>query len=144
MRQTKNAFAGFALCLLAACGGGSSGGGATVNPPPTPPPVATVTRTEAFRLLNQASFGATDFAAQQVTTQGLVAWIDAQIAAPASLQLPSVQAAYAALPTPVMNIGQLHDDRVGAWFTNSVRGPDQLRQRVAFALSRSWWCRRFH
>lgn len=119
-----------AAALLASCGGGSGG-----SPGTEPPPPAGITRAEAFRFLNQATFGATDTATRQVIAQGYAAWIDAQLAEPPSLQLPAVQAAYLALPQPVVNIGKLHDDRVAAWFDNSVRGPDQLRQRVAFALS---------
>lgn len=133
MREIAPVLAGLAAMLLAACGGGS-GSGAPAGPPAPPPPAA-ITRPEAFRFLDQASFGATDAAVQQLIDQRYEAWIDAQLAMPASLQLPTVQAAYAALPQPVLNIGRLHDDRVGAWFMNSVRGTDQLRQRVAFALS---------
>jgi uncharacterized protein (DUF1800 family) len=130
---------------LAACGGGGGGGGnngggtppATGGTPPTttPPNAPAITKAEAYRFLNQATFGATEAAAQQVISQGYEAWIDAQLAQPASLQLPGVQAAYAALPQPVTNIGALHNDRVAFWFANSVNGTDQLRQRVAFALS---------
>lgn len=56
------------LAGLAACGGGggSSGGGST------PPPVL-MTKHEAFRFLNQATYGATE--------------ADVQMAQPASLQL---------------------------------------------------------
>ncbi len=32
-------------------------------------------------------------------------------------------------------MGSLNNDRTDAWMRNVVRGPDQLRQRVAFALS---------
>jgi uncharacterized protein (DUF1800 family) len=126
---------------LAGCGGGGSDESpaapapAPPAPPPPPPPPTGITKAEAFRFLNQATFGANDIAAQQVMAQGYEAWIDAQLAQPTSLQLPTVQTAYAALPLPIMNIGQLHNDRVAAWFQNSVRGPDQLRQRMAFALS---------
>ena len=38
------------------------------------------------------------------------------------------------LPPPDF-MGQLHPDRVDIWFRNSLWGEDQLRQRVAFALS---------
>ena len=133
------------LCALTACGGGGggdsgTGGGNTTPPTGTGPPTTTpstpaITKAEAYRLLNQATFGATEAAAQQVIAQGYSAWIDAQLALPPTLQLPAVQAAYLALPQPVANIGVLHNDRVASWFANSVRGPDQLRQRVAFALS---------
>ncbi|MEZ5564486.1 MAG: DUF1800 domain-containing protein [Gammaproteobacteria bacterium] len=123
-----------AICaLLVGCGGGSDA--SSSSPPPPPPPPATITRAEAFRFLNQASFGATDEAAQQVISQGYEPWIDAQLALPASLELPAVDAAYAAMAPPVNNFAPLQGDRVAAWFENSVRGNDQLRQRVAFALS---------
>lgn len=58
------------------------------------------------------------------------AWIDQQMQEPASLQLPYLRS----LPRPPV-LGQLHSDRVDKWFRNVIDGPDQLRQRVAFALS---------
>ncbi|MEM6511572.1 MAG: DUF1800 domain-containing protein [Pseudomonadota bacterium] len=116
--------------LLAACGGGggSSDTGAPPSPPPPPPPP--VTQAEAFQLLNQASFGATEAAAADVISLGLESWVDRQMTATPSLQLPYLQS----LPRP-MPIGQLHQDRVDVWFRNALNGNDQLRQRVAFALS---------
>ena len=123
---------GAAALLAAGCGGG--GGDSTGAPSGTsPPPPPAIARTDAFRFLNQATFGATDAEIQKVSSHG--AWIDAQLAQPASLQLPDVVTAFNALPQPVMNFGQLQDDRVAAWFDNAVRGEDQLRQRTAFALS---------
>lgn len=125
--------------LIGACGGGGgSGPGSPIDPPaPPPPPVGKV---EAFTFLNQSTFGATEAEAQRLislgdSTNAYARWIDAQLQQPASLQLPLVQAAYAALPQPVQNIGQLNADRIDAWFRHSLAGPDQLRQRVAFALS---------
>ena len=61
---------------------------------------------------------------------GIEAWIDEQMQMPASLQLPHVQS----LPRPQF-LGELQADRVDIWFRNAIDGPDQLRQRVAFALS---------
>lgn len=126
------------VCFLAAaCGGGGSGGSGSAPPPPAGPPVS---RAQAFSFLNQTTFGATEAEAQRLialgdSTNAYGRWIDQQLQQPASLQLPHVQAAYAALPQPVQNIGRLNDDRVDIWFRNVVNGPDQLRQRVAFALS---------
>jgi uncharacterized protein (DUF1800 family) len=57
-------------------------------------------------------------------------WIDDQLQKPASLQLPHVRS----LPLPQF-MGQLQADRVDIWFRNALHGDDQLRQRVAFALS---------
>lgn len=115
------------LMTLAGCGG-SSGNSEPVPPsPPTPPPV---TMTEAFQFLNQASFGATEDEAQAVIGSGIEAWIDQQLQRQASLQLPHLRA----VPAPEFPF-QLQPDRVDIWFRNVVNGDDQLRQRVAFALS---------
>ena len=69
------------------------------------------------------------------STTGYSRWIDEQLAQPASVQLPTIQTAYAALTNPAQMIGSLNTDRQEIWFHNSITGPDQLRQRVAFALS---------
>lgn len=116
------------LCALAvsACGGGS-GGSSGPAPPPPPPPIA---KTEAFQVLNQASFGATEAEADRVIDMRIEGWLDDQFLQPASLQLPHLQA----LPPPQFPF-QRQPDRVDIWFRNSLSGSDQLRQRVAFALS---------
>lgn len=111
---------------LAGCGGGSSGD----SQPPPPPPPPTVTLSEAFQFLNQASFGATQAEAQRVVDMGIEAWIDEQMLMPVSLQLPHLQS----LPRP-QNLAELQVDRVDIWFRNAINERDQLRQRVAFALS---------
>jgi uncharacterized protein (DUF1800 family) len=85
---------------------------------------------EAFQFLNQATFGATEAEAQRVIAMGFEAWIDEQLGQPASLQLPHVQS----LEIPEF-IGELQNDRIDIWFRNALHGNDQLRQRVAFALS---------
>jgi uncharacterized protein (DUF1800 family) len=118
-----------ALVLGAAgCSGGSGGGGGGQPPPPPPPPP--ITTAEAFQFLNQATFGATEAEAQRVINMRYEAWIDEQMAQPASLQLPHIQS----LPLPPF-IGELQQDRIDIWFRNALHGNDQLRQRVAFALS---------
>ena len=61
---------------------------------------------------------------------GFEEWIDEQLQQPASLQLPHLQS----LPRPP-NPGDLQRDRLDIWFRNALNEPDQLRQRVAFALS---------
>jgi uncharacterized protein (DUF1800 family) len=113
-----------ATLALGACGGGSSSPG---TPPPAPPPIA---KTEAFAFLNQATFGATEAAAERLSDMGYEAWIDDQLNQPASLQLPHLRS----LPRP-QPAGQLQPDRVDIWFRHALGATDQLRQRVAFALS---------
>ncbi len=113
--------------LLGACGGGSSA------PPPTGgplPPLPPITKAEANQFLNQATFGATVASQQNFINLRHDSWIDQEMAKTTSLQLPFVRA----LPRP-QNLAQLQTDRVDIWFRNVLSGSDQLRQRVAFALS---------
>lgn len=117
--------------LLAACGGGGGSSGPPVVNPPPPPAIA---RAEAYRFLNQATFGATETDAQAVISMGYEAWIDQQLQRPASLELPHVQQAFASYP-PGADFTRLHEDRMDIWLRHALRAPDQLRQRVAFALS---------
>ena len=115
--------AGF-LGLLAACGGGG-GGGSSTPPQSVAPPPAPVGKVEAFRFLNQTTFGATDADASRLIGLGDVTnaysrWIDAEIAKPTQLLLPAVVAAY---PTPVptgFNPATLHTFRQEQWFTNAL------------------------
>ena len=112
---------------LAACGGSSDDG--PLSPPPPPPPIQ-ITKAEAFQFLNQTTFGATELEAQNVMNMGFEAWIDDQMQRGVSFQLPYLRS----LPRP-MNVGELQADRVDVWFRHAINGSDQLRQRVAFALS---------
>ncbi len=125
--NTNRLFSLIATTMLgvAGCGGGSGGGG--TEPPPPPPPV---TKAEAVQLLGQATFGPMESDAQSIIALRQDAWIDEQLRRPASLQLPHVQA----VPPPQFQF-QLQPDRVDIWFRNVLHGDDQLRQRVAFALS---------
>jgi len=123
--------------VLASCGGGGGSSGGSSGSGVAAPPVSKV---EAFRFLNQSTFGATEAEASRLIALGdsntaYTRWIDAQVAKPASLLLPALEAAY---PNPVpqgFNIGSLNAVRLEGWFNNVVYGEDQLRQRVAFALS---------
>jgi len=112
---------------LAGCGGGSSGG--STSPPPAPPPDP-ISKAEAFQFLNQATFGATEGEAQRLSSIGIESWVDDQLQQPASLQLPHLRS----LPRPQF-LFELQADRIDIWFRNTLSGNDQLRQRVAFALS---------
>ncbi len=123
---------------MTACGGGES----PVTPPPPPPPPPTpaaVTQVEAYRFLNQSTFGASESEAAALRALGDSSnaygrWIDQQIAITPSLHLPAVLTAYDLLPAGTA-AGSIHNDRIELWLRNAVTAPDQLRQRVAFALS---------
>ena len=130
--------AGLLASLLVACGGGGSGSPST--PPQAVTPPAPVGKAEAFRFLNQSTFGATEAEATRLmglgdSSNAYSRWIDAEINKPVSLLRPSVEAAY---PNPVptgFSPSSLNTIRQERWFANVLRGEDQLRQRVAFALS---------
>ncbi len=78
------------------------------------------------RLLTQATFGPTREAVQQVGQIGYRVWLQRQRHMPPTLHLPEMLAS-----------GE-HDDierRMEIWWECAIWGEDQLRQRVAFALS---------
>jgi uncharacterized protein (DUF1800 family) len=108
--------------------------GSTVfTPPPPPPPLPPGPPSPygASRFLAQATFGPTPEAIVTVQSQGYDAWITAQFAQPAVSHLAYLDA----LPPP--GGGGEHPNWVGreSFWKQAVQGPDQLRQRVAFALS---------
>lgn len=113
---------------LVGCGSSSSPSPAPTPPPPAPPPV-TITSNEAARFLTQASFGPTDADIARVQAIGYSAWIDEQFALARSPHLPYVQAQNTATTAASF-------DHVSYTFwKQAITAPDQLRQRVAFALS---------
>ncbi|MDQ6861519.1 MAG: DUF1800 family protein [Verrucomicrobiota bacterium] len=117
-----------------------STGGQTA-PTPTPPPAlpgGTPTATDAARFVSQSSFGATDALIAQVQSQGFDTFLNNQFAAPASSHLAIVDAEFAALPSPSPSATPNQPSLTmtnDAWWTRAVAAGDQLRQRVAFALS---------
>lgn len=114
--------------------GNSTAGAPVVDNPGTGDPITTVAASnldandvEAARFLNQATFGASEASVADFRTYASkAAWIDAQLQLPASLILPYVQA---------NSNGSRRQDRHEPWWNNALGEPDQLRQRVAFALS---------
>ena len=89
------------------------------------------TDAEAARFLNQATFGATPADIASLRAIGYSNWIEAQRMVPATLQRPPLQSLAADLTTGNLN----RDDRIRQWWLSSVNGNDQLRQRMAYALS---------
>lgn len=111
-------------------------GSQTFSPPAAPPAIdlSTVTPTDAARFLTQATFGPTTSDIASLPSTGYAAWIASQMALPASSHLAATRADAAAFP----NSGQYPvtaNNRQAAWWKTVVNAPDQLRQRVAFALS---------
>ncbi|MDQ2918712.1 MAG: DUF1800 family protein, partial [Verrucomicrobiota bacterium] len=112
-------------------------------PTPTPaPPLAggTPSPTDAARFLSQSTFGATSALITKVQTDGFNKFLNDQFAAPMSSHLAFVDAAFAALPSPSPSPSATPNQPTqtmtnDAWWTYAVSASDQLRQRVAFALS---------
>jgi uncharacterized protein (DUF1800 family) len=127
-------------------GGGflRSSGTAAFNPPSAPPALdlTRVTPQDASRFLTQATFGATQAEITALTTKGYNGWIAEQMALPASSHRAATMADFEAInaggiggssTTPNTRPGGVH--RQAAWWKIAVTGQDQLRQRMAFALS---------
>ncbi len=110
-------------------------GSRTFTPPPAPPAWTDdhSTNNGAVRFLTQATFGpnTADIAALKAMPS-YDAWIDDQFTKPIGYQLPEVLRTENASAQ-----GGAFEETLtfNAWWKNSVAGPDQLRQRVAFALS---------
>lgn len=83
-------------------------------------PVIDPAEVAAARLLEQATFGPTPTEIARVRQIGAANWIDAQLAMPA---------------TAIANGGDSIDPVRDAWFLAMGTAPDQLRQRMVFALS---------
>ena len=127
------------VLMLAGCGGSGGGsGGDAPTAPATPPPVAAPkpTAPEASRLLTQATFGPTDASIAAVREAGYAAWVDQQLAAPVSnshlahldARLPQLRERN---PNAQLAASQFYE----SFWLQAATGPDQLRQRVKFALS---------
>lgn len=87
---------------------------------------------EAARFLTQCTFGPTNRLIAKVQKKGFASFLSQQFATPATAILPRVDQAIAALPAGATTSNQLFQE---AWWDIIVTAPDQLRQRVAFALS---------
>jgi len=107
--------------------------------PSAPPalPDAPLTAAEAARFLTQSTFGPTKADIDSLTGKrhaDLDAWITAQMALPASLHRVASVDDFAAFATGD-NATFDYRNRQSAWWRLALGAPDQLRQRVAFALS---------
>ena len=118
--------------LITSCGGGGGGGNTgTAAPPPGP----SMSRAEASQLLIRATFGPTEASIDHLVSIGHDAWLDEQISIRQTEQLPVLLTALedAQLANNMQSSRRLR--RIDTWWDTVVNGRDQLRQRVAFALS---------
>ena len=85
-----------------------------------------VTAAATIRFLEESTFGPTPALLTQVQQTGFTAFLNDQFNAPASTY-----------PDPAATVNTLFPTQQ-VLFTNALTGPDQLRLRVAFALSQIW------
>src|SRR5262245_30884966 len=119
-----------ATCLCAALVGGAAPGAAQRIDPPS--------RADTARFLEQSTFGPTQALVSRVRDQGFNAFLAEQFAAEMT-PYPELPPMPTTRPTDctgtcqrdhyTMHLLQVH------FFQNAVHGADQLRQRVAWALS---------
>jgi uncharacterized protein (DUF1800 family) len=107
----------------------AAGGSITFTPPPPPPPLPAGAPDPyaASRFLVQATYGPTPEMIVTVQSQGYAAWIESQFTRPLTSHLAYVDA------LPEADPWSWHA-RESIW-KQAIVGQDQLRQRVALALS---------
>lgn len=102
-------------------------------PPAAPPalPGGPPSARAAARFLTQATFGPKADEINALQTQGYEAWLNDQFAKPVSNHI-----AYLDVATAGKKITDLYQQEfMESFWKNAVTGQDQLRQRIAFALS---------
>jgi uncharacterized protein (DUF1800 family) len=115
-------------------------GSRTFTQPSAPPAVSlgNVTATDAARLLTQATFGPTKAEIDALTGGDIDAWITAQLALPFTSHRTATVADRNTFggSSSFTNWNAIHPpNRQAAWWKIALTSPDQLRQRMAFALS---------
>ena len=108
-------------------------GSPTFTAPPAPPAWTddSASANAAVRFLTQATFGASANDIATVQAIGYTNWINNELSLTATHHLPLVLTNANPDPTDPFPSSAWFN----AWWQNSVTAPDQLRQRVAFALS---------
>jgi len=125
------------ILLLTACGGGTGGGSTEPASAPAIAPALPATevnnaapdtpmsKEESFRLLEQSTFGARLKDINAIAGTSPEAWIDAQLALPATYLSDGLRNSQ----------NDRWNEYINVWWRHAVLAEDQLRQRTAFALS---------
>jgi uncharacterized protein (DUF1800 family) len=98
-----------------------------------PAPDAPADTNEASRFLTQATFGPTTADVARLTALGYDAWIEEQLAKAPTLGAPVVEQVVNARTGAAQSVSQ--SQRIQRWYWQATYAPDQLRQRMAWALS---------
>lgn len=120
-------------------------GSTTFTAPAIPPALGasvltSPTSTDAARFLTQATFGPTAATIAALQARGINGWLDDQLALPATSAVAALNFDATTYPNPPRTDGSdffytMHWNWNAAWWKLVLTSPDQLRQRVAFALS---------
>lgn len=148
-----------AACMAALVGCGGGGGGvndSSVTALTAAAPAGTATPAaanppsiaQAVRLASQATFGASEPLLAEIQSKGVVPWVEAQLALDTSRYSAGGSAAINQLTDTTAYCDQASHAGPNCWrdnfstqplvwdfYRNALVQPDQLRQRVAFALS---------
>ena len=143
-----------ATALLVACGGGDPASGSASASAAGDDPQRSIaalsmaptqgTQRDAVRLADQASFGATEDLVASIRAQGAVAWVAAQLTATGSvyrrggddgIHKPSGAEFCATRGDYCWRDYYATEPVLWDFYRNALTQPDQLRQRVAFALA---------
>lgn len=122
--------------LLSACGGGGGNGQSPTSAPAIAPalpatevnnaaPDTPLSKEEAFRLLEQTTFGATLKDIDSIAGSGPEKWINDEMSKPATYMSDGLRHA----------ANDRWNEYVNVWWRQAINADDQLRQRTAFALS---------
>lgn len=138
MTTTRRLLAITAAALMAACGGGGGGSGTPATP---------MTKPDAHRLAQQASFGASESQLDAMGRQSAAQWVAEQMSLNVSryrsggddgIHRNTSQVAYCDQPAHASPTcwrdAYSHLPLIWDFYRNATTQPDQLRQRVAFAL----------
>ena len=154
-RLVRAGAAALLVSVLAACGGGgasdasgpvasadpgsgsagSAGDTGTTAPGEHPAAALPASRADARRFLAQATFGPTEPEVDHLMKVGYGAWIDEQFAKPQKLHRSYWDAENKAIKKLDANRSAGQREVLDSFYQQALKGDDQLRQRVAFALS---------
>ena len=119
--------------FLSACGGGGGGGSTSTGPVPT---AVTISDSDAARLVTQATFGVTDADIEQVKSKGYSTWVADQLAlAPSASHQAFVDRRLTEMQATNAKATLSATEFYESFWSQAASSPDQLRQRVKFALS---------
>jgi len=121
------------LVLLAACGGSKESEQGETETVADLPPAEQPAAADAARFLTQATFGPTTASIDWVSRHGYPAWIKTQMELTRTPHRAYLDAVQASLAGTTSTVTQTHF-RESFW-KQALAGPDQLRQRAAYALS---------